>query len=418
MATEHADHHPPSAAKRWINCPYSDEITEMYPNDKSLQSLKGDRWHEYMDTLITFGTLPLATDADAAEELEVLNDYVKARVRYMGPGTRTFIEQRVDVPESKSWGTADIILVSPQELEIIDEKSGYVPVKVELNDQLMTYLLGAINLYGERPKYTITIHQPGYDHIEGPLRSFNPTTDELLDFSDRVKASLKAKNTVVAGPWCKETYCPHRGACRAFHDYTKTSLAIGWHTSEVKAITDGQLAMALDASDELGGYRTELRVEAMRRILNMDRIIDGYKVVKGRRSRSVIDPQALVNAVLTNLGPVWAARMFPDLSWAQSTLEVQLATGFMSEELLKCLGTPKHIEDVIKSYARQTGMSVRGGWKNVYDAVVGPYIRETANGLSLEKAIDGRPAHKRGSEFGTVEDPATSPNVLNLTTII
>jgi hypothetical protein len=391
----------------------------MYPNDKSLQSLKGDRWHEYMDTLITFGTLPLATDADAAEELEVLNDYVKARVRYMGPGTRTFIEQRVDIPESKSWGTADIILVSPQELEVIDEKSGYVPVKVDLNEQLMNYLLGAINLYGPRPKYTITIHQPGYDHVLGPLRSYDPQEAEIEDFRERIKASLKAKDTVVAGPWCKETYCPHRGACRAFHDYTKTSLAIGWHTSEVKAITDGQLAMALDASDELGGYRTELRVEAMRRILNMDRLIDGYKVVKGRRSRSVINPQALVHNVTLQLGALWAARMFPDTNFWRDALEAELAyVRDIPEEILKLLGTPKHIEDVIKSYARQTGMSVRGGWKNVYDAVVGPYIRETANGLSLEKAIDGRPTHKRGSEFGTVEDPATSSNVLNLTTII
>jgi hypothetical protein len=176
--------------------------------------------------------------------------------------------------------------------------------------------------------------------------------------------------------------------------------------------------MALDASDELGGYRTELRVEAMRRILNMDRYIEGYKVVKGRGSRAVADPRKLVEAVLTNLGAMWAARLFPDLVWAQSTLEEHLATGFMSEEVLKCLGTPKHIEDIMKSYCRQSGLTVRGGWKNVYDAVVGPYIRETANGLSLEKAIDGRPAHKRGSEFGTVEDPATSPNVLNLTTII
>lgn len=416
MPTEHSDHHPPSAAKRWINCPYSDKITAMYPNDKSAQSLKGDRWHEYMDTLITFGTLPLTADADAAEELEVLNDYVKKRVREMGSGTRTFVEQRLDVKEINSWGTADLVLVSPQELEVIDEKTGYIPVDVALNDQLMTYLLGAISLYGERPKYTITIHQPGYDHIEGPIRSYEPTVDEIQDFRERIRESLKAKETVVAGPWCKETYCPHRGACSAFHDYTKTTLAHGWHTSEIKAITDVQLANALDASDELGGYRTELRQEAMRRILNMDREIRGYKVVKGRRSRSVLEPLELVLAVRDNLGAEWAARLFTDMEWAHALITMQLTDYTVNESLLKSLGTPKHIEDVIKQYARMSAISVRGGWKNVYDAVAAPYIRETASGLSLEKAIDGRPAHQRGGEFGTLADPSST--CTNLTTII
>jgi hypothetical protein len=173
--------------------------------------------------------------------------------------------------------------------------------------------------------------------------------------------------------------------------------------------------MALDASDELGGYRTELRVEAMRRILNMDRIINGYKVVKGRRSRSVIEPMKLVYAVRDQLGVEWAARMFPDFGWARLALEFEIAQSSLGEEILKSLGTPKHIEDVIKQYARMSAISVRGGWKNVYDAVVGPYIRETANGLSLEKAIDGRPAHKRGNEFGVLNPPADGTN---LTTII
>ena len=57
-----------------------------------------------------------------------------------------------------------------------------------------------------------------------------------------------------------------------------------------------------------------------------------------------------------------------------------------------------------KQYARQHRLPA-GGWKMLYDNVVGEYIKEQAGGLTLERAIDGRPAHKRGSEFGVL-DPA------------
>jgi len=388
----------------------------MYPNEKSEQSLKGDRWHEYMDMLITFGTLPLDCDPNAAEELEVLKEYVYKRVREMGDGTRTFVEKRLDIKETGEFGTADIIIVSPEELEVIDEKSGYVPVHIECNEQLLVYLLGAINLYGTRNKYRITIHQPGYDHVEGPIRSYVVSWEKVQETQDRIKDALNSTDKVAAGPWCKETYCPHRGACAAFHEYTKVSLKLGWHSSEVRSIADSQLALALDASDELGGYRSELRTEAMRRIMNMDREIHGYKVVKGRRSRAVLDERKLVNNVRDRLGVEWAARLFPGLSWARVALEFEIEQGSLSEDLLKCLGSPKQIEDVIKQYARMSAIRVRGGWKNVYEATVGPYIRETASGLTLEKAIDGRPAHKRGSEFDEI--PADRTKLTNLNNVI
>jgi hypothetical protein len=160
----------------------------------------------------------------------------------------------------------------------------------------------------------------------------------------------------------------------------------------------------LDASDELGGWRNELRSEAMRRIMNMDRIIDGYKVVKARKQRTVLDPLKLIQRVWDEMGIEWARRMLPDLAWVPN-LQPTLP------EALKCIGTPKHIEDVIKQYARQNKMK-RGEWKTLYDTIVGAYIRETNSGLTLEKAIDGRPSHRRGSEFGSLQQPPSSTTVL------
>lgn len=409
MATAHAKNRAPSAAKRWLSCPYSALVTPMYPNDPTDASIKGDHWHELMEDQITFGTLPKTVDPDAAEAMEYLYEYVLKRVSEMGgPGkVKIYVEQQLDIPETGEFGTGDIILVSDKEIEIIDEKSGYVPVKVRLNAQLMCYLLGAIARFGTRGKYKLTLHQPNYDHIDGTLRSDDVTDKDIEWFRDQVAYSVKYENECKAGKHCKETYCPHRGTCEPFMQYVQKDLILGWHTSEIKSVSDEQLAIALDAADELSGWRNELRAEGMRRIMNLDRKIDGYKVVKGRKQRAVLNPLALINAVAEQMGGLWAVKLFPDLDHYLSHL-----TDFpmkADSKALKFLGTPKHIEDVIKVYAREHSLP-RGGWKAVYDNVVGQFIRETASGLTLERAIDGRPAHKRGSEFGSLV-PASSQDV-------
>lgn len=398
MATAHAKNRPPSAAKRWLPCPFSATVAPLYDRGDTEQSKKGDYEHDLMETLAMFGTLPLDADPDAADNLQVLYDYIVKRMREGGPSARMYVEVQLDIPETGEFGTADIIIVCDDWIEIIDYKSGYVVVKVQGNAQMLVYLLGVVAKHGTRRQYFLTIHQPNYDHVDGALRTWPCDAEHIEMIRAQVHWSMNNPDHVQAGPHCKETYCEHRGACEAFRQYCMDDLSLGWHTSELKAMSDDDLAKALDASDELAGWRSELRAEAMRRIMNMDRKVHGYKVVKGRRDRAVSDARGLVNSAITALGCDWVYRMFPDLSWV-GTFDPTL------EGALKCLGTPKHIEDVIKQYARQHRLP-RGGWKMIYDNVVGPYIKETAGGLTLERAIDGRPAHKRGSEFGVLQDPA------------
>lgn len=403
MATAHAKNRPPSAAKGWLSCPYYATVAPLYDNADTDASLKGDLWHEHMEDRLTFGTLPLACDPDAADAMEVLAEYVMERFKEGGPGTKLYIEQQLDVTETGEFGTCDVEIVSPLFLEVDDEKSGYVPVDVVGNEQCLTYLCAAIDKHGPRPSYRIGIHQPNFDHADGPLRFWEPTEADIAAHRARMIWSVENPDLCIAGSHCKAVYCDHRGACEAFRVYAQDDLSLGWHASELKAMSDSDLAKALDASDELAGWRTELRSEAMRRIINMDRKIHGYKVVKGRRNRAVRDPLKVVQQVWELCGIEWARRLMPDLAWIPN-LQPTLP------DALKHLGTPKHIEDVLKQYARQHKLP-RGGWKQLYDNVVGQYIIETAGGLTLERAIDGRPAHKRGSEFGVIQDPAKANNV-------
>lgn len=402
----HAKNYPPSAAKRWLPCPFSAAVALLYDNDETDASLKGDLWHRLMEDLIRFGVLGTDADPDAAEALQDLYDYVVKRFKEGGPGTKLYIEQRLDIKETGEFGTGDIIIVAPLFLEIIDEKSGYIVVE-PTSEQNLTYLCGAIDMFGTRPEYYSSIHQPNFDHIKGPLRTVPVSDLDVKKHRERMAWAVANPDHCEAGSHCKASYCDHRGACEAFRVYAQDDLSLGWHASELKAMTDENLARALDASDELAGYRTELRAEAMRRIMNMDRTVPGYKAVKGRRNRQVRDAFKLVDSVHGQLGYEWAAKLFPDLAWAANDLCGLLTgnTGLLDESLLKHLGTAKHIEDVLKQYARVHNLP-RGGWKMLYDNVVGAYIVEQASGLTLERAIDGRPAHKRGGEFGVLQDPA------------
>lgn len=394
----HAKYRPPSAAKRWLSCAASAAIVAMYPNEPTEASLKGDYQHGIMEDTIRFGFVFPSVEPDLTEYMLDLLAYVQKRRAEMGPNTIILVEQQLDIPQTGEFGTVDIALVNDKEIEAIDYKSGWIPVDAYLNPQMGIYMLGLIAKYGERKKYTTTVFQPTYDHRDGPCRSHTWSPDDIEFLEKEVAYSIANADDFKAGKHCKDTYCPHRGACDSFARYVVTDASLGWHTSEINALPDHLLAEALDHAETLQGYRNELRSEAMRRIMNMDLQIPGYKVVKGRKQRAILDNHKvdLINSVHTHLGFDYAIRLLPDV--AQFLSELSFPVG---EELTKYLGTAKQVEDVIKQYAKDHKLP-RGGWKGVYDNVVGEYIRETSSGLTLEKAIDGRPAHKRGSEFGAL----------------
>lgn len=405
MATAHAKNRAPSAAKRWLSCPQSALITPMYPNDETDASLKGDYEHSVMEDTITWGMVPDNAEPDLYEHMTQLLEYVRERKAALGPTCKVYVEVRLDIPETGEFGTVDILLVSDKAIEVIDYKSGYVPVHVKMNAQMLVYLLGAIAKHGERKHYKISIMQPNYDHIDGTLRHYEPTEDDIEWLRREIKYSMDNEDECKAGKHCKETYCPHRGACQPFREYVGRELALGWFPSEVRAMPDEDLEKALDDSEVLAGYRNELRGEAMRRIVNMGRSFKGFKVVKGKRSREIAKPVDLIENVRSQLGDKYAIALFPDLAPYLSSLSFPMTK---DDSALKFLGTAKHVEDIIKLYAKDHKLP-RGGWKGVYDTVVSEYIRENANGLTLEKAIDGRPAYKRGSEFAPIT--ASTPQV-------
>jgi hypothetical protein len=383
----HAKRRPPSAAERWGSCPGSSVACQLYPNEESEASTKGDYAHDVLESCILFGITEPATEyEDLNENLTLALEWVAQTRAAYGPQCKVFAEEQYDIPETGEFGTADITFVSPEVLHIGDYKNGYVVVDVHGNKQMYTYLLGAIARHGSRGKYYISVLQPNASHIDGPIRTVEVTQADLDAWRAQIAWSIANEHVFVAGKHCKKSYCAHRGNCATFLEYAQTECADAWHPSEVNAISDEQLAAALDHADILQGLRDELRKAAMYRLMQQDRQIAGYKVVKGRRDREFKSENAVKNVLREVLN-------VPET-------EMHGPAPFHSV---------KGIEDLVKAYARKHNLG-RGKWRQVWDNHIADHVRENVSGLTLERATDARPAHRRGSEFGALSTPNSQQN--------
>lgn len=385
--TEHAKDRPPSSASRWLSCPASAGVVQLYPNDESDASIKGTIAHTLLDAYITFGVKPDTDDPDMDLNVIEAGDWVKSRREHYGKDCQVYVETRLDIPQTGEFGTGDIIFVTHNTIEIVDFKNGYIAVDVYMNAQLMTYLLGAIAKFGERKNYVLTVIQPNYNHRDGTIRSWSPDKDQLEWFENEVRQSMLYADNFAAGKHCKTTYCPHRGNCATFMAWGKNNASDAWWPHEVNGTTDEELALALDHADTLHGLRDEMRKAAIIRIMQHGRTIDGYKCVKSRNNREFAGDEgreACYNALLL------MGYELHELTNKKTTMIG--STSFTEQTLL----TVADVERMVKQKFKHFG---RGKWKEVWDEHFAPYVRVFSGSITLERAIDGRPSITPGSEF-------------------
>ena len=394
----HAKHRPPSSADRWLYCNASVSVVPLYPNEETTHNVKGGVAHKLIEDGIVFGVLPDTDDPDMDLNVQDVLDWVSARKQEYGPDCQAYAERRYDIAETGEFGTCDITLVTPEVIHLADYKNGYI--MTEAREQMMLYLLGAILIYGARRIYRLTVIQPNYHHIDGTYRTIEVSHDEVEAFRRQVVEAVKG-TTFKAGTWCKKSYCPHRGSCQTFLNWCETAGADAYYPQEVNSFDDARLAAALDHAEVLQGIRNELRKEAMNRIINHNREIKGYKIVKSRQNRDFASDQGR-EACYTAL--LEMGYQLEDL-YEQKPFKVGNLT-LHERTQLSVAGVERMVKQKYKRFKR-------GTWSEIWDQRFAPHIRSFTGGLTLERATDGRPAHTRGSEFGQLS-PAlgTSYNVV------
>lgn len=164
----------PSSSKRWMACPGSIILEAQYPNTSTSYADEGTACHEISArclinhipraskfigeyVVVSHPSEPRRTvefDSDMAELSQVYIDFTRSIA--FQPGATYWCEQRVstsewlDVPDQ--FGTADGMVLAPYrgpdaeegdvELLGIDAKFGRTPVEVEMNTQVLLYVLG------------------------------------------------------------------------------------------------------------------------------------------------------------------------------------------------------------------------------------------------------------------------------------
>lgn len=255
----------PSSAEKWVNCPAAPFLEKDVVEDPSEYAAEGTAAHFLAEQALTQhgGVLPtgfigrkvlvsntgdccflssMTTTSPEDFICEVNEDmftkiqnYVDIILAYQREtGGQLFVENRVSVEhitgEIGAEGSADVVILSSDKLQIHDLKYGHKPVSVEGNKQLAIYALGVYEEIRDIfpiEKIRLGIHMPNlYSHDTTEL-----TVQELLDWGESLKAAAKVSLDILegrtpldeskhihAGDHCRKGYCKVRATCKKLHD--------------------------------------------------------------------------------------------------------------------------------------------------------------------------------------------------------
>ena len=202
-----------------------------------------------------------------------------------------------------AFGTNDCnIPVLFDRVIVYDYKHGKgVTVDAEENKQLMYYALGACQ-EGDFEQVEIVIVQP---RVGGdPIRRWTLSVTELERFAaelkEKIEATRQPKADLIAGPWCKKTFCPAMAVCPAIIGSVERETQLAFR--EEKPMLPKPDTMSMDllrkVLDNMETLDTWLRsVEAYAETMaNQGQKISGYKLVQGRMGNRKWKDEAEVEA--------------------------------------------------------------------------------------------------------------------------
>ena len=226
--TEHA-RLSPSAAKRWLRCTGSVDMSKDLPNKSSKAAQAGTMAHEAFACLIMRDTAPHKSLKCSEMKAAVRKAYVKA----LSFEPVFAVEHRVDVTDD-CWGTADLIHwdARSRTLRITDLKYGQMSVEAEGNTQLQIYALGALKLFkrlGFVPKTIIgTILQPRLDPMVReavyPLADLHRMDVRVVQAANDID---NGRAVLEAGDHCR--FCPALAICPAYRDHHQREAALAFN---------------------------------------------------------------------------------------------------------------------------------------------------------------------------------------------
>lgn len=300
-----------SAAERWMNCAGSVDLAAQRPGTTSEQAAQGTLAHALAKECLVSGMpasvyagktykqdgFDFTCDEEMVEGVQLYLDTC-AELKLKTHGVELSLTEALQTWDPDMGGTADYATYDPATklLRVVDFKYGAgMFVSADFNKQLMVYAFGAM-LAVKQPVNAVEVYivQPRYEGVEPVRMQLFPAWD-LMEFASEAAIAAKATRQpnapLVAGAWCKKTFCPNTAVCpeleRMQHEMVKSEFAA------VVPFDGRRLADSLAAIPLVEERIKAIKEFAYARAVAGD-AIPGYKLVEKRPRRHWTDEKAVI----------------------------------------------------------------------------------------------------------------------------
>lgn len=309
----------PSSASRWMACPPSARLTENMEDIGSEYAKEGSLAHAIAELKLKkkivepgMSTKKFNSEMKKLKEQEFYQeemqgftdeyiDFINEQLCNCVSTPFISIEQKVDFSEyiPEGYGTADCIILSGNNLHVIDFKYGKgVPVYAEENKQMLLYALGAYLGY----KCLYDIKQIKMSIVQPRIANFSSwecDINYLLDFAEeaRIRANMayNGEGELNSGMHCQ--FCKISATCKK---RVEDNLELErYNFKEAVELSSDEIGEILKRADNLVQWVKKLKDYVLAQSLAGNEI-SGWKAVNGRGTRVFKDTEEAISVLVNN----------------------------------------------------------------------------------------------------------------------
>lgn len=321
-----------SGAHRWLECPPSARLEESFEDRPSDSAKEGTLAHAIAEAKVRnmlIDPLPkrsfnkilkdFTNNSMYQKEMDALTDEYVEYIReiMLSYTQKPYIAVEVKLNLStyipEGLGTADCIIISGNDLHIIDLKYGKnVPVSAEDNPQLKLYALGAVGeyeLFYDIQSIHMHIFQPRNKNGGG---TFTTNVQELKAWGESIRPTVKMAYMGLgeqkAGPWCG--FCKAKPICQKHAEKCRELAKLDFKKPEL--LSREEIGQILQTAKDVASWAKALEEYALSEVLKGNDV-PGWKAVEGRKTRVWTDMD-MVFKKLTSSG------VSEEILWTKSPL--------------------------------------------------------------------------------------------------